>query len=161
MRLNRDALSDLVVLSDGYPSLSTIVTQSSTTLTVNSSEDNFTCLQPEDPGGECTLRGAINKANQPASGAGPFAIQFSVDEVPLTRTFGDGGADLEIFKPMNIQGGGNVLVTASDSAFFNQAVFHVFSEAANSSINGLRIAANANAIIVEGTTMIEGNVIGS
>ena len=161
MRLNRDALSDLVVLSDGYPSLSTIVTQSSKTFTVNSSEDNFTCLQPEDPGGECTLRGAINKANQPASGAGPFAIQFSVDEVTLTRTFGDGGADLEIFKPMNIQGGGNVLVTASDSAFFNQAVFHVFSEAANSSIKGLRIAANANAIIVEGTTMIEGNVIGS
>ena len=161
MRLNRDALSDLVVLSDGYPSLSTIVTQSSTAFTVNRSEDNFTCLQPEDPGGECTLRGAVNKANQPASGTGPFTIQFSVDEVTLTRTFKDGGADLEIFKPMSIQGGGNVLVTASDSAFFNQAVFHIFSAGANSSINGLRIAANANAIIVEGSTMIEGNVIGS
>ena len=161
MRLNRDALSDLVVLSDGYPSLSTIVTQSSTTFTVNRSEDNFTCLQPEDPGGECTLRGAIHKANQFASGPGPFTIQFSVDEVTLTRTFGDGGADLEIFKPMSIQGGGNVLVTASDRAFFNQAVFHIFSAGANSSINGLRIAASANAIMVEGTTMIEGNVIGS
>ncbi|MBX3292159.1 MAG: VCBS repeat-containing protein [Acidobacteria bacterium] len=70
MRLNQDALSDLVVLQEGSSIPSVLMTAPATTYVVNSTADSNTCS-----GGTCTLRGAIIAAN---ASFGADMITFAV-----------------------------------------------------------------------------------
>ncbi len=72
MRLNMDALSDLVVLRQGSPSPSVVLTAPSAVLVVNTADDDDdgTC-----DSSHCSLREAIRQAN---STAGADTINFSI-----------------------------------------------------------------------------------
>jgi hypothetical protein len=59
MRLNADALSDLVVLRDGAAQPSIVLTTAANTYTVNDASDDLSSCA----GGTCTLRGAIGASN--------------------------------------------------------------------------------------------------
>ena len=60
MRLNPDALSDLVILQQGSSSPSVVMTKAPMTFTVNTADDHDDGLCDA---GDCTLREAINAAN--------------------------------------------------------------------------------------------------
>ena len=79
MRLNPDALSDLVVLHSGSIAPAVVLTAAAATLTVNSAADtpdaspgNGICA---DSGGNCTLRAAIQEAD---ALAGADTINFAI-----------------------------------------------------------------------------------
>ena len=79
MRLNADALSDLVVLHAGSITPAVVLTTAAATFTVNSAGDtpdaspgNGICA---DSGGNCTLRAAIQEAN---ALAGADTINFAI-----------------------------------------------------------------------------------
>jgi CSLREA domain-containing protein len=83
LRLNADALSDLVVLKDGSTAPSVVLTAPMATLVVNSTADTDDGACTSTPGG-CTLREAINAANGAPGmdtiefdipGSGPHTIQ--------------------------------------------------------------------------------------
>ncbi len=94
MRLNRDALSDLVVLTDAENPLSFISTnQSASTIVVNKSGDergsssDDICDTDNDPenGKQCTLGEAIVTAN---FREGLDTIEFAVPVISIERNFG-------------------------------------------------------------------------
>lgn len=93
MRLNEDALSDLVVLKSGQSPLTVAATAASATFIVNSTaeaQDSFlndgicdtannpTRNPPTPPSGICTLRAAIDQAN---TSPGADAINFTVTSI--------------------------------------------------------------------------------
>lgn len=102
MRLNVDALSDLVVLEDGSATPAIVQTAPMATYVVNSP-----LIEPDaNPGdglcltfnGGCTLRAAIEEANnQPGS----HTINFDVDVEGVPTT---GGPGVGIFSPLVIDG---------------------------------------------------------
>ncbi|QYO67652.1 right-handed parallel beta-helix repeat-containing protein [Leptolyngbya sp. 7M] len=102
MRLNVDALSDLVILEDGSATPAIIQTEPMATYVVNSP-----LIDPDaNPGdgfcltfnGGCTLRAAIEEANnQPGS----HTINFDIDVEGVPTTSGPG---IGIFSPVVIDG---------------------------------------------------------
>ena len=71
MRLNMDALTDLVVLREGASVPSVVMTAPTETLTVNSTDDTGDC----QPGNPCSLRNAILYANS-HSGVETIYVRF-------------------------------------------------------------------------------------
>jgi CSLREA domain-containing protein len=99
MRLNADSLDDLVVLREGSPQPSFLMSAPSATITVNTTSDGASDCQTV--GANCTLRGAIQLANaSPGAdqinfnipGGGPHRIQ-PLSELPvITQTLNIFGA---------------------------------------------------------------------
>lgn len=99
MRLNADSLDDLVVLREGSPEPSFLMTAPAATITVNTTSDGASDCQT--PGADCTLRGAIQLANaSPGAdqinfnipGSAPHKIQ-PLSELPvITQTLNIFGA---------------------------------------------------------------------
>jgi uncharacterized repeat protein (TIGR01451 family)/CSLREA domain-containing protein len=72
MRLGPSALNDLVILREGATSPAIVQPESSTTFTVNTTDDSSNLC---DPNGTCTLRGAITAAN---ANPGADTIAFNI-----------------------------------------------------------------------------------
>ncbi len=72
LRLNVDALSDLVVLRNGAPTPTVILSAPANTYTVDTEGDAFSTCQPAQP---CTLRAAITAAN---ANPGADSIVFDI-----------------------------------------------------------------------------------
>jgi CSLREA domain-containing protein len=87
MRLNADALSDLVILKDGSSTPMVALTAPMATFTVNSTADTDDGAGTADPGG-CRLREAINAAN---ANAGADMINFNIGAGTPTINVGTGG----------------------------------------------------------------------
>ncbi|RMG47966.1 MAG: hypothetical protein D6723_15655 [Acidobacteria bacterium] len=164
MRLNADALSDLVVLTDDAPAPTIVLTQPVATFTVDSMGDgsdvNLNDGLCDDGTGHCTLRAAIEQAN---ANPGPDLIAFALPEagIPTIRPH---RALPPITDPVTIDGttqpAGRVELDGS---------------AAGAAVDGLRIVAGRSVIrglVVHhfdddgielasgGGNIIEGNFIG-
>lgn len=85
MRLNSDALSDLVVLRDSSPVPSVLITSPANTFVVNTTDDNSGGVC--DGSGPCALRRAMTLANQ---FDGPDVITFNI-----------GGGGLQTIHPLS------------------------------------------------------------
>lgn len=90
MRLNADAVPDLVFLREGSPTPGLVLSQAAATFNVNSAGDGADCNTSDGicatssggcPNGPCTLRAAIQQAN--ASG-GADVITFAIGSGPVT-----------------------------------------------------------------------------
>jgi CSLREA domain-containing protein len=90
MRLNADALTDLVVLREGAAEPEGLITIASLTFTVNTTGDNDDGSCDSPPIGDCSLREAILAAN---SNTGPDLIHFNIP--------GSGPHTILIFPAMN------------------------------------------------------------
>jgi CSLREA domain-containing protein len=99
MRLNADSLDDLVVLREGSPQPSFLMTAPAATITVNTTSDGASDCQT--PGADCTLRGAIQLANtSPGAdqinfnipGSAPHKIQPLTELPVITQTLNIFGA---------------------------------------------------------------------
>jgi CSLREA domain-containing protein len=90
MRLNADALTDLVVLREGAAEPEGLITIASLTFTVNTTGDNDDGSCDSPPIGDCSLREAILAAN---SNPGPDLIHFNIP--------GSGPHTILIFPAMN------------------------------------------------------------
>lgn len=81
VRLNLDALDDLLVLSDGRPTPSVVMTAPQSVIYVTSADDSTVCNPYPDT---CTLRGAILAANSsPGTDIVAFAISNSTSIIQL------------------------------------------------------------------------------
>src|SRR5215831_13589468 len=80
MRLNLDGMDDLVVLRDGAASPSVVLSAPQSVFVVTNTNDDTVC----DPGGQCSLRGAILAANAtPGNNIIVFAISSGVSVINL------------------------------------------------------------------------------
>jgi CSLREA domain-containing protein len=101
MRLNMDALSDLVILREGSTAPSVAMTAAAMTFTVNSTADTGDATPDgvcDDGAGNCTLREAIQEAN---ANLGADMIEFALGAgTPSVNTAGQ----LTITDPVTING---------------------------------------------------------
>ena len=181
MRLNVDALGDLVVLKrGGAASLSVVPSQSAATFTVNETGDepdaslNGNCdVDAAAAGNQCTLRAAIQEAN---STLDLDTINFALSGTPTIRPVNDyslGLAGLPVITaPVVIdgttQGGGKVELDGSA-----RQVQHCLQiTGGGSTVRGLVInrfdntgigspGGDAIRISVKGNNFVEGNFIGT
>jgi hypothetical protein len=158
MRLNGDALDDLVVIRDG--ALSAAVTANaavtfvvtSTALTSDAARGNGVCA---DANGTCTLLAAMEEINANTN-PGPYAIHFNIPGagVPVISGFLQG----EIHKPVTIDGttqaAGRVEIGATGGV-------PIQLYGGNSVVRGLAVYATSYAIILGSDgNVVEGNYIG-
>lgn len=130
MRLNADSLDDLVVLREGSPQPSFLMTAPAATITVNTTSDGASDCQT--PGANCTLRGAIQLANaSPGAdqinfnipGSAPHKIQ-PLSELPV------------ITQPLNIFG-------ASQPGFTQNPRIQIDGSLIGQPADGLKIRASS------------------
>jgi uncharacterized repeat protein (TIGR01451 family) len=148
MRLNEDALSDLVILKSGAEAPVTVaMTQPARTFVVNlttggsdaNRSDNRCDTDLNAPGDQCTFPAAIDQAN---SSPGEDAIRFSVTSAVSGSSLND---------PVVIDGGASrVEITGSRS---------IFVSAGRSTVRGLVV--NRIGISNNGGNFIEGNFVGT
>jgi len=171
MRLNGDALQDLVVLKDGPNGISISVTAPISTFVVNSTGDAIDCsgddgvcstgtINPQTGKciltNECTLRAAINQANaQPGADAIAFSVLMARGD---NITYGD----RVVTDVLTIDG------TSSPAGRVELRDFPLMIAAGNSLIRGTAINANSPAafydlisIHTKSGNIIEGNYIGT
>ncbi len=171
LRLNADALADLVILREGARAPDVILTMASQTFTVNSTNDNDdgTCDSTH-----CSLREAINAAN---SNPGPDTIAFNISGAgPHTITVGS--ALPTITEAMTIDGyaqSGTSPNTNPITQGLNTALKIVLTKSGSaggfdgltvtggsSTIRGLVINRFLNGIVLNSANnIIEGNFIGT
>jgi hypothetical protein len=170
MRLNPDALNDLVVLQHGPHGLAVAPTAPMATFTVNATsdqsdgdtDDNICDTGNADDGytGICTLRAAIEQAN---ASPGADKIQFNLGSG--TPTISPGGSLPTISGPVTILGntGGatRVEIDGSGTSFYSQALRIT---AGNSTVRGLVINCFLRGTLLRleqnGGNVIEGNFVG-
>jgi CSLREA domain-containing protein len=166
MRLNGDALSDLVILQDSSIAPVIVKTAAAMTFTVNKTDDH-------DDGvcnsGDCTLREAINAANT-HSGADTIAFNIAGAGVH-TLTFTSSLPT--ITDPVNIDG-------ATQPGFAGIPIIELSGTGAGTQVNGLTISSGSSTIrklvinrffgntagngiklITNGNNFVEGNYIGT
>lgn len=169
MRLNTDALSDLVVLREGVSSPSLILTASHATFVVNDTGD----APDANPGdgvcatsaGVCTLRAAIQEAN---AHAGADAIHFHIPG-PGPHTIAPGSALPTVTEPVTID-------ATMENACGRLRCVELNGTNAGGNTDGLRIAAGFSVVRglainrfrrygirleTNGGNVIEGNLIGT
>lgn len=168
MRLNADALSDLVILKGGPSSLTVAVTASSSTFTVNSTGNGDDCDTKDgicSTGsidtktgkcvltGICTLRAAIEQAN---ASPGADAINFTVTSIS------PGGGLPQITGPVTIDGttspAGRVelSVRGLDIAAGSSTVRRMVINRTSGSVSSSGIGLGTN-----GGNVLEGNFFGT
>lgn len=136
MRLNIDALSDLVVLRDGSaaPSIMMTVPTATFTVTTTADEDDGNC------GASCSLREAISAAN---FSPGTNAINFNI-----------GGGGPAVIRPDSDFGGlpnieNSVTVNATTQPGFNgQPLIEIKGDLVGEGANGLSV--NAANVVIRG-----------
>jgi CSLREA domain-containing protein len=162
MRLNSDALSDLVILRSGRTTPAVVKTTPAATFTVNKTDDH-------DDGacdtGDCTLREAINAAN---NNTGVDAIAFNISGAGV-QTISPSSALPAIKDPVNIDGStqpgfsGTPLIELNGSmAGTNIDAFNV--TAGSSVVNELvihRFSSNGVELVTNGNNIIMGNLVGT
>lgn len=166
MRLNSDALSDLVIGINGKSFVSVIETAPAAVFIVNSTGDggdsNTSDGVCNDGAGNCTLRAAIEQAN---TSPGPDAINFNIGGSGL-QTIAPTSVVFQINDPVTIDG-------ATQPGFTGQPLIELRGGGVSSG-NGLIIAAasctirglaignfGADGILVSNSGhIIEGNFIG-
>jgi len=171
MRLNADALSDLVVLEDGGNSPRVFLTQSASTYTVNSTGDGGDSNTGDgvcnDGSGNCTLRAAIQQAN---ANAGADSITFSIGTGP--QTIKPGSAFPAISDSLTIDGttqpgfaGAPIIVLDGDLAGFPATGLHII--AGPCTVRGMVVhrwlggANGAGIHLASAGNVVEGNHIGT
>ena len=169
MRLNRDALSDLVVLYEGASAPVVFVTASHATFVVNDTGDapdanpgNGTCATST---GVCTLRAAIQEAN---AHPGPDTIEFNIPG-PGPHTISPTSALPTIIQPVTID-------ATMENACGQPRCVELNGASAGANVDGLSISAG-NSVVrglainrfrrygirlsISGGNIIEGNFIGT
>jgi CSLREA domain-containing protein len=156
MRLNMDALSDLVILREGSTAPSVAMTAAAMTFTVNSTADTGDATPDgvcDDGAGNCTLREAIQEAN---ANLGADMIEFALGAgTPSVNTAGQ----LTITDPVTINGntGGATRVELNGDFSAND----VLSISASSNVvrnlvinryngDGIRLQVGSSGNIIEG-----------
>ncbi|MCI0489849.1 MAG: hypothetical protein L0229_24930 [Blastocatellia bacterium] len=164
MRLNQDALSDLVILKSGQGTLATAMTQPQATFTVTNALDNTS--DPPIPG---SLRDAITQAN---ASPGADLINFSIITVGVPPTISPLRPLPTITDSVTIDGttvfAGAVELDGSQAGFATDGL-NITS--ANNTIRGLiinrfssagiRLGPSINLAPSSGNTRIEKNLIGT
>src|SRR5581483_8378925 len=149
MRLNTDALNDLVVLkSGGQNSLAVSVTAATATFTVNT-EEKGEDLHPgdgvcEDYNHKCSLGAALQEGN---AGSGAFTVNFSVSKASC----GAYGNASEATQPVTIDG------TSMGHVELNG---YLFIKGGNSAVRGLSpdpVYGGDVTFVVMGNNLIEDN----
>ncbi len=164
MRLNADALSDLVVLTNDATAPTIVLTQPMATFIVDSmgdgSDENLSDGLCDDGTGHCTLRAAIEQAN---AHPGPDLIAFDLPEADIP-TIKPRRALPPITDPVTIDGttqpAGRVEL---DGSAAGAAVDGFRIVAGRSVIRGLvihRFDDDGIEIVSRGGNIIEGNIIG-
>ena len=161
MRLNEDALSDLVVLQSGHDAPAVLKTAPAMTFVVNTADDHDDGVCD---GGDCTLREAINAANL-NSGADTvaFAIGSGVQTIAPS-------ADLPLIDdPITIDGttqpgfaGSPLIEITGINADNNHSGLAI--RAGSSTVRGLvlnRFNTAAVGLSIKGNNRVEGNYIGT
>lgn len=164
LRLNLDALSDMVVLGNGSNSPTILLTEPLLTFTVNTLSDGASnCLQP---GQDCTLREAIELSN---SGGGTNEIDFNItgtlkpmSELPVVRQ------SVSIYGIVDANG--NPLIEISGINLDGQGSDGLKIRTSNSFISGLNInrftaiydpksgsSFGGNGLTIESTTLSPNN----
>ncbi|MEW6131283.1 MAG: CSLREA domain-containing protein [Acidobacteriota bacterium] len=160
MRLNGDALSDLVILQTGSIAPAIVKTAAAMTFTVNKTDDHDDGVCDS---GDCTLREAINTANlNPGADVIAFAINSGVQTITLST-------DLPIITdPVTIDGTtqpgfvGSPIIEINGTNARNRAGFSITG--GNSVMRGFVLNRFNTAAIGLGTSgynRIEGNYIGT
>jgi CSLREA domain-containing protein len=185
MRLNGDALSDLVILKSAASPLSVLITQPQTVFTVNSEFDgadtnvgNGICdADSIEPGAQCTLRAAIQEAN---ANPGADSIHFSISSGPQTINIGATSGPT-MGTPLPTITGPVTIDATTQPGFINVPIIELNGTGAGVNANGLNITAgsttvrglvinrfggggsNGNGIFMQtnGGNIIEGNYIGT
>lgn len=162
MRLNGDALSDLVIIQSDHIAPAVVKTTAAQTFTVNKADDHDDSACDS---GDCTLREAINAAN---ANAGADTIAFNIPPAG-THTIMPVSPLPIITDPVTIDGStqpgfaGSPIIEIKGNGIATGAGLHI--TAGNSIARGLVINnfSNGPAIILEtnGTNRVEGNFIGT
>lgn len=167
MRLNRDAITDLVVLQSAKAAPVIIPSAPTLIFTVGSNGDggdnnpgNGVC---DDGGGNCTLRAAIQEAN---ASLGPDAIEISIGAGAVTIA---PASDLDLIsETLTIDGttqpgfvGAPIVELSGAGALADGLILNVGS--GNSTIRGLVINnfTNSGTVAFTNNNLIEGNFIGT
>lgn len=160
MRLNGDALSDLVVLQDGSSAAGILKTKTAQTFTVNKADDHDDGMCDSS---DCTLREAINAAN---ANPGADTIAFGIGSGPQTIAL---ATDLPIITdPVTIDGStqpgpsGPPIVELDGTNAENRGGLDITS--GNSTVRGLvlnRFSDGAIVLATNGGNRIEGSFIGT
>lgn len=165
LRLNPDALHDLVVLREGAGAAAIVLSQPALTLTVNTTADDpgGSCLQPGQP---CTLRNAIESAN---GGGGADLINFDIpgggtisplSELPVIRqpvtiigtvNAGSGQPLIEISGALAPAGTDGLKLRTSSSLIYGLAVSEFRGVVTGESVVG------GNGITIESTILSPDN----
>ena len=169
MRLNGDALNDLIVLQAGQVAPTVVHTTSAQTFVVNSTADTDDGACTTAPNG-CTLREAINAANQNAGadtinfnipGSAPFTITitgqfglpFITDAVTIDGTTQPGFSGKPIIELSCNGASVSGLVITGGNSRVRGLVVNRFSGAAGG-ISGIVLSGSGN-------NVIEGNYVGT
>ena len=159
MRLNGDALSDLVLLQSGHLAPSILKTAAATTFTVNKTDDHDDGLCDS---GDCTLREAINAAN---ANLGADTIAFNIPGTGVRRITPTSGLPI-VTESVTIDGttqagfAGTPIIELHGFGLTTPGL-HI---AANSStIKGLLINRfdNSGILLLSSNNIIQGNIIGT
>jgi CSLREA domain-containing protein len=156
MRLNVDALTDLVILRKGSTEPAVVLTAAAATFIVNSTADTDDGVCTTSSGG-CTLREAINAANE---NAGADTIEFNIGSGTPSITL---GRSLPvIIEPVTINGntGGATRVELNGN---HVVVDGLIISAGNSVVRNLvikRCVDDAIEVHTNGSNILEGNFIG-
>jgi CSLREA domain-containing protein len=168
MRLNTDALSDLVILREGSSAPTVMMTAAAMTFTVNDT-GNGRDATPGDgvcatTTAVCTLRAAIQEAN---ANVGADTINFSIGSG--TKTISPTSALPTITDPVTIDGttqpgfAGSPIIELNGASAFGADGLKI--TAGNSTVRGLVInrcsVADGIEIGTNGNNIIEGNFIGT
>jgi hypothetical protein len=160
MRLNVDALNDLVILKKGQRDLTVAMTAPMSIFVVNSTGDGGDIITDDgvcnDGTGNCTFRAAIEQAN---ASAGMDVISFSIGSGVQTITPLSGLTT--ITSPVTIDGTTQLIELNGASA--GQSADGLFITAGSSTVKGLIINRfnNGIGIYINGGNIIEGNYIGT
>ncbi len=159
MRLNNDALSDLVILQAGYSSPAVVKTAAAATFIVNKTDDHNDGVCDT---GDCTLREAINAAN---ANAGADVLTFNIPGAGA-HTINLTSVLPTISDPVTIDGttqpgfAGSPVIELNGTMVPADGLTII---AGNSTVRGLVINRFVNGIIVlsNGNNIIEGNFLGT
>jgi CSLREA domain-containing protein len=138
MRLNADALTDLVVLREGSAIPTVVMTAPAATFVVNSTADDDVC----SGGGTCTLRGAINASNNTS---GSNTIEFNI-----------GGGGMQTISPVDQlpEIGNSVTIDATTQPGYNgYPVIEIKGNQAPEGTNGLLV--NSASTVIRGLAINE------
>lgn len=156
MRLNKDALSDLVILRKGSTGIAVTQTQPDKIFTVNTSNDGTLC---DDPPKDCSFRGAINKAQQTVA---LDEIRFAVASVALTESDIRTRFPLpEVTRPVTIDGSfgagrATVDITGGEKVF-NGNLLRI--SAGQTTLRRLNLKGFNLELRTNGENLVEGNII--